>query len=239
MSLLEDSWDSQQPCAWAGMISWCLDQSECVALGASGPNTLFRDGLGTGQSTGLRRTGRKTPVLSIPGSRAVILLGINPTVHQTLQHVISQGAKLVPQSEGDFQGQVGICPAWAEPERREGDRHGPGRAVNGSQDWASCEEKGWHDLPGWHSTQERTIPPWAAPKALQILHQPCGELRARATARRCWQALCYGYGTYCKCMRLLRLQHHPSWAIYESVSRNQLPGSGEEPEGIEGFEDLL
>lgn len=40
-----------------------------------------------------------TPVLSIPKSRAVILLGINPTVCLTLQHVISQ----VSQSEAAFQ----------------------------------------------------------------------------------------------------------------------------------------
>lgn len=44
-------------------------------------------------------------------------------------------------------------------------------------------------------------------------------------------------GTYCKCTRLLRLQHHASWAIYES-EQESAPGSGVEPDGIEGSEDL-
>lgn len=43
------------------------------------------------------------PVLSIPRSRAVILLGISLAVCQILQRVTSQGGRLVSQSEAAFQ----------------------------------------------------------------------------------------------------------------------------------------
>lgn len=46
--------------------------------------------------------GRRTPALRVTRSRAVSLLGINPAVCQTLHHGISQGVKLVAQSEAAF-----------------------------------------------------------------------------------------------------------------------------------------
>lgn len=78
----------------------CFDQSGCAALGA--PTPCFRDGLGTQQSTDLRSMGKENtgPQYSeVTRSRAVILLGINPTVCQTLQPVASQRVKLAAQSE--------------------------------------------------------------------------------------------------------------------------------------------
>lgn len=64
-------------------------------------------GWGQDKAQTLDLQGRKTPVLRVTRSRAVILLGINPAVCQTLQHGISQGVKLGAQSEAAF---------WSFPE---------------------------------------------------------------------------------------------------------------------------
>lgn len=68
------------------------------------PTPYFRDGLGTGQSTDLSSTRKENlspQHCQVTRSRVVTLLGINPAVCQT--HAISQGVKLVPQSEAAFQ----------------------------------------------------------------------------------------------------------------------------------------
>lgn len=102
----------------------CFGQSGCAALGA--PTPCFRDGLRTQQSTDLRSVGKENtgPQYSkVTRSRAVILLGINPTVCQTLQPVASQRVKLVPQSEAAFRefsrGRLAsACVSGAGEERR-------------------------------------------------------------------------------------------------------------------------